>query len=123
MTRVWFALQQTPAPAWPSGDDFSVVRAIVSIVVVASLLGVFVWLARRGVFGGAPRRQRPAGLAVEGALPLGERRSLVVVTVEGRRLLLGLTPVQVTLVTELAPSQGAFDRALSGQLAPPEGRP
>lgn len=117
------ALQQTP-DAWPAGDDFSVVRALVSIVVVAALLGVFVWLARRGTFGGGPRRQRPSGLAVEGTLPLGERRSLVVVTVEGRRLLLGLTPVQVSLVTELAPSPEGFDRALSGRLAaPPETRP
>ena len=31
-------------------------------------------------------------IAVETAVPLGERRSLVIVAVEGRRLLLGLTP-------------------------------
>jgi flagellar biogenesis protein FliO len=42
-----------------------------------------------------------AALAWFTAVPLGERRSLVVVTVEGRRLLLGLTPTQVSLVTEL----------------------
>jgi flagellar biogenesis protein FliO len=40
---------------------------------------------------------------VEGAVPLGERRALMVVSVEGRRLLLGLTPMSVSLVTELAP--------------------
>ena len=36
-------------------------------------------------------------------MPLGERRSLMVVAIEGRRLLLGLTPMQVSLVTELTP--------------------
>ena len=34
-------------------------------------------------------------------MPLGERRSLVIVSVEGRRLLLGLTPGQISMVTEL----------------------
>lgn len=117
------ALQQTAPTDWPTGDDFSIVRALVSIVVVAAFLGAFVWLARRGAFGGAARRQRPAGLAVEGALPLGERRSLVVVTVEGRRLLLGLTPGQVSMVAELAPAPEGFDRALAGRLpTPPERR-
>jgi flagellar biogenesis protein FliO len=33
-------------------------------------------------------------MSVETALSLGERRSLVVVTVENRRLLLGLAPVR-----------------------------
>jgi flagellar biogenesis protein FliO len=38
---------------------------------------------------------------VETAIPLGERRSLVIVSVEGRRLLLGLTTTNISLVTEL----------------------
>jgi flagellar biogenesis protein FliO len=38
---------------------------------------------------------------VETAIPLGERRSLVIVSVEGRRLLLGLTSTNISLVTEL----------------------
>jgi flagellar biogenesis protein FliO len=38
---------------------------------------------------------------VETAVALGERRSLVIVSVEGRRLLLGLTPTTMQLVTEL----------------------
>ena len=40
------------------------------------------------------RRARPP-IVVETAVALGERRSLVVVTVEGRRLLLGLAPDSV----------------------------
>jgi flagellar biogenesis protein FliO len=53
-------------------------------------------------------------------VPLGERRSLVVVSVEGRRLLLGLTPAQVSLVTELAAAPPAgFQDAVDRRLAPP----
>jgi uncharacterized protein (DUF697 family) len=42
------------------------------------------------------------------------------VAVEGRRLLLGLTPVQVSLVTELRAGQ-VFDQALDRSLADPKG--
>ena len=57
--------------------------------------------------GGAPRPPRllhhvsRRSVRVEATVPLGERRSLMVVAIEGRRLLLGLTPMQVSLVTEL----------------------
>jgi flagellar biogenesis protein FliO len=45
-------------------------------------------------------------MSVESAVSLGERRSLVIVTVEGRRLLLGVAPNSVSLVTELGQSFG-----------------
>jgi flagellar biogenesis protein FliO len=51
---------------------------------------------------------------VETALPLGERRSLVIVAVEGRRLLLGLTPSSVSFVAELVPGQ-PFEKELALQ--------
>ena len=50
-------------------------------------------------------------LVAKPAVPLGERRSLMVVAIEGRRLLLGLTPMQVSLVTEL--TTPPFDAALA----------
>jgi flagellar biogenesis protein FliO len=50
-------------------------------------------------------------------MSLGERRSLVVVAVENKRLLLGLTPNQVTLVAELGPAQPPeFKQALQASL-------
>ena len=66
------------------------------------------WLLRKGL----SARRKNGALGVESALALGERRSLVVVTVEGRRLLLGLAPNHVSLVTELQRT-GTFDQALS----------
>ena len=51
-------------------------------------------------------------------MPIGERRSLIIVAVEGRRLLLGLTPTQIAMVTELGPApsfeQQLADRTQSG---------
>ena len=78
------------------------VRAVAGLIVVIGLLGGVIWMLRRGSFGLAGGRGRTA-IAIETATSLGERRSLVIVKVEGRRLLLGLTPQAVSLVSELAP--------------------
>jgi len=65
-------------------------------IVIALLVGA-VWALRRS----APFRRAAKSVTVETAVSLGERRSLVIVAVEGKRLLLGLTPVQISLVAEL----------------------
>lgn len=77
---------------------------VTTALVLAALVGL-AWLIRRGTLGaGIGRKGRQLGFSVETAFPLGERRSLAVVTVEGRRLLLGLTPANISLITELPPS-------------------
>lgn len=81
---------------------------LLAVTVVLALVGGGAWLARRGAF----RRFVGSGaIVVETAVTLGERRSLVIVAVEGRRLLLGLTPTHMSLVTELGapapPVEGA----------------
>jgi len=82
---------------WPT-----LLRGLASFGLVIALLAVFVVLARKGAFRFLPQGSRPA-IRVETGASLGERRSLVIVTVENKRLLIGLTPVSVSLVTELAP--------------------
>ena len=79
------------------------VRALASLLAVVALLAAFVWVLRRGSFGLAGLRSR-AAIAIETATSLGDRRSLVIVSVEGRRILLGVTPGAVSLISELAPS-------------------
>lgn len=74
-------------------------NGLLAIVVVLGLLLVLAWLARRGRFGAF--RASETALAVERGIGLGDRRALVIVAVEGRRFLLGLTPASVSLVTEL----------------------
>jgi flagellar biosynthetic protein FliO len=107
--------QAGPASPWP--DGLGVARALVALVAVFGLLVGLLWLLRRGHLGGLARR-RPGTIAVETAVPLGERRSLVVVAVEGRRLLLGVAPGQVSLLTELRGGPdfpAALDRQLDGR--------
>jgi flagellar protein FliO/FliZ len=80
-----------------------IVRSFASLVFVIGLLLFLVWALRRGMFrtaGGAR-----ASIVVETAVSLGERRSVVIVSVEGRRLLLGLATGGVSLLTELAPAK------------------
>jgi flagellar protein FliO/FliZ len=107
----WVVALQT-GPEAPLGDPgLGTARALLALVAVTGALLLFLWLLKRGTFAVAGRGARQA-LAVESALPLGERRSLVVVRVEGRRLLLGMSPTHVSLVTELAPTPATFDHAL-----------
>ena len=77
-------------------------NALLAVLIVLALVGALAWLARRGSFAALKAANR--AVAIETAVSLGERRSLVVVAVEGRRLLIGLTPGQVSLVTELSPA-------------------
>jgi flagellar biogenesis protein FliO len=81
------------------------VRSLVSLVLVAGLLGAFVWALRRGVLRIGRLRARSA-IVVETAVTLGERQSLVIVTVENRRMLLGVGSGGVSLLTDLAPGPG-----------------
>ena len=73
---------------------------LIAVTVVLGLVAALAWLLRSGS-ADAALTGRGRRLSVETAVSLGERRSLVIVAVEGRRLLLGVTPAQVTLVTEL----------------------
>jgi flagellar protein FliO/FliZ len=101
----------------PGSDVASAFRSLLAVFVVLGLVALCAWLVRRGALG-ALGKKSPSAVRVETAVPLGERRSLMVVAVEGRRLLLGLTPQQVTLVTELSGEAGAgrpasFDDSLT----------
>jgi flagellar protein FliO/FliZ len=98
-------------------------QSFFAVLVVLALVAALAWLVRRGAFGALRGGSR--AITVETAVPIGERRSLIIVAVEGRRLLLGLTPTQISMVTELgaAPSfeQQLADRTRSG--APSTSRP
>jgi flagellar protein FliO/FliZ len=84
-------------------------QSLTAVLVVLGLVGALAWLARRGAFNAL--RQGTRTVVVETAVPLGERRSLVIVSVEGRRLLLGMTPTQISMVAELAGA--SFEKQLN----------
>lgn len=105
---VWMLAQTDVAAV--AGPDLvpNVWRMLGALAVVLGLLAGLGWLLRRATLA----RRKGGALGIETALPLGERRSLVIVSVEGRRLLLGLAPNHVSLVTELQAS-ATFDQALA----------
>ena len=89
-----------------------VFRMAAGLFVVLALLALLAWVMRRSL----NARKTNGALNVETALSLGERRSLVIVTVEQRRLLLGLAPGQVSLLTELKPP--SFNEAMAAASQP-----
>ena len=111
MTFFVFAVA-TQDPSLSGLDGGGAVRALAGMVFVLGVLLLVAWLLRRGTFGKMGSR-KPDGIRVESAVPLGERRSLMIVNVEGRRLLLGLTPQAVSLVAELRAGEPAFDKVLA----------
>jgi flagellar biosynthetic protein FliO len=91
-------------------------QSMAVVAIVIAVLAVTAWLLRRAM----PLRRSRQAMSVETALSLGERRSLVVVAVEGRRLLLGMTPTYVGLVAELGPTFGvSLDQSLAAPGAEP----
>jgi flagellar biosynthetic protein FliO len=77
-------------------------NSTLAALIVLAAMAVLAWLVRSGRLGQlAPRA---SSISVETATSLGDRRQLVIVGVEGRRYLLGLTQTQVTLLTELEPA-------------------
>jgi len=85
----------------PSGVEL---RALASLAVVIAALAAFVWVMRKGVLRTGRFAPRQA-IVVETAVAMGERRSLVIVSVEGRRLLIGSTPSSLSLIVDLAPAE------------------
>lgn len=102
------ALMQA-AGADPAAFGTLGLRSFLALAVVGGLLAAMVWGLTRVT---AARRGRQL-LSVESALPLGDKRSLVIIGVEGRRLLVGVAPGGVSLVTEL---QAPFASALANSL-------
>jgi flagellar protein FliO/FliZ len=109
------AQAQATAPAAGWSDGPGVVRTLLSLMVVLGLLAGCLWLIKRGGWQGG--RKGPRAVQIETAVGLGDRRQLVIVAVEGRRLLLGVTPMHVGLVTELSAVGGTFAETLATRVA------
>lgn len=108
-------------PSWTavgSGAPGVGLGSLLAIAIVLAIVGTLGWMLRRGMLK-LPGRRRDQRVAVETAISLGDRRSLVIVAVEGRRLLLGVTQAQVSLVTELQGQAAGFDATLDRRLVSP----
>ncbi len=116
MPSMPFLVAQSQTEPWLLPDPVGgSIRSLVAVLLVMAVMAAVAWVFRRGV----PRWRgaRPASpVQIETAVSLGDRRSLVVVSVEGRRLLLGVTPSQVTLVTGLEDTPASFDEVLEHRI-------
>lgn len=92
-------------------DALMGLRAVVSLAAVLGLLVVFVWALRRGTI--RLSTLAPKGvIQVETATALGDRRQIAIVAVEGRRVLVGLTPTSISFITELGAKPAAGESPL-----------
>lgn len=115
MTPIVALVQAAETTPDPASIGTLGLRSFLALAVVGALLAATVWVLRRTVEG---RRGRQV-MAVESALSLGDKRSLVIVAVEGRRLLVGVSPGSVALVTELhAGFQETLERRVSAPQTP-----
>jgi flagellar protein FliO/FliZ len=112
MVSPWFLAVATADASPALSPEFGAgIRGLAAVFLVLGLVTLFAWLLKRGAFGPLARRS-PSAIRVETAVPLGERRSVVIVSVEGRRLLLGLAPGQISMLTELQAGPPAFSATL-----------
>lgn len=80
-------------------DQAQILRVILALLFILVLLLALAWVARRGGWIRSPNRA--ANLRVLGSHSLGARCSLTVVQIDDTRLVLGVTPQQVTLLHTL----------------------
>ncbi len=119
---LWASL--SAAPVWAAAAESAVpefswwgyIQAILIMILVLAALGGAVWLLRRsGRFAGMPRGTLPrSSLFVEGQLSLAPRKGVVVVRFLNKRLVLGVTEQQISLLTEtdLNDAQPTFSECL-----------
>jgi len=76
-----------------------ILQALAALALVLAAIGAAAWLARR-LQGLAPS-SRAAPLALRGALAVGPRERVVLVEIEGTRLVLGVAPGRVSALCTL----------------------
>jgi flagellar protein FliO/FliZ len=80
------------------GDDLHVWRSLFSLIIVlGAMFGVMYWLRRRGCLPGAV----PSRMRVIERLPLDTRRQILLVDIDGRELVLGVTQESISMLQEL----------------------
>jgi flagellar protein FliO/FliZ len=113
MTALAAAAQQSANPpandslptltSFGTGDLWSSVgRLGLTLVAVLGLIWITMWLARR-VLKGRIAGRGESGLRVRERLFLAPKKSIEIVSVGGRMLVLGVTENQISMLTELAP--------------------
>lgn len=74
-------------------------QALAILFLIVALLAVLLWFVKRK--GGLNVLTKQGDLALESRLPLGPKKSLVVVRFLNKKVLLGVTDQRITMLTEL----------------------
>lgn len=80
-----------------SGSSY--LEMVVGLMAVLGVIVAMAWLARR--FNVTGMSVNPSSLKLQSVLSLGTKEKVVIVNVEGRRFMLGVTPQQISLLSEL----------------------
>lgn len=95
-------------------QQLDLLRLSLSLVLVIVLIFAAAWLARRS---GLLRNRGQATIEIIASQSLGGRNSIVVVEVEKKRMVLGITQHQINLLQTL-PEDAAFASTLQQALLP-----
>jgi len=87
-------------PAAVSGSPL--VQVSGALLGIIALILAAAWLAKRMVFGGKTASAR--GLKVSASTTVGPRERVIIVDVDDARLVLGVTPSQISLLHTLPPA-------------------
>ncbi len=87
-----------------SGTGFSFLRVVGGLGLVLSLIVLGTFGIRKFALQYLVKRTPERNLKVIETLPMGERRSIAVIEIDERRLLIGNTPNQITLLAALSES-------------------
>jgi len=90
-------------------DQAQILRVVLALLFILVLLLALAWAARRG--GWVRGASRAANLRVLGSQSLGTRCAVTVVQIDDTRLVLGVTPQQITLLHTLPAAPGDTDFA------------
>jgi len=98
-------------PGNSEGPSFSLLRVVAALLATLASVVLVAAILRR-----TPIAKRAAAFGVEHRLSVARGGSVAVVHVEGRRLLLGITPSQINLIAELddAPAPGTASSSPTG---------
>ena len=100
-----FPLLVWAIPAAAAGEDVlgtaALLRGALSLLLVLGLIALCAWLLRRLA---GSRLNRSGPLQLLAMLPLSQRERVALVEVDGRRLLLGVAPGQVSLLRDCGES-------------------
>ncbi len=93
------ALTTAGIPTSPVSGWVPVVKMLSAMLIVLGIMGLLTFLVKRYYPGAKGRKGSGADIRVLGTVYVGAKRSIAVIGVGGRKLVVGMTPSSMTLLT------------------------